>query len=130
MYLKKTNSPKRICATYCKKYQTNHHEIELSVNDFRDLIPEALSFMDHPSGDGPILHIVSKKTHEAGIKMALSGLGGDELLRAILFLISCQNCNKKMAQKFSCLCKKTLCKNLRKIKRNCSIDKNCCFDVA
>jgi asparagine synthase (glutamine-hydrolysing) len=72
-------SEKEFAQIIAKKYQTNHHEIELSVNDFRDLIPEALSFMDHPSGDGPNTYIVSKKTHEAGIKMALSGLGGDEL---------------------------------------------------
>jgi len=61
------------------KFQTNHHEIELSVDEFKDLIPEALSFMDHPSGDGPNTFVVSKKTREAGVKMALSGLGGDEL---------------------------------------------------
>lgn len=60
-------------------YNTNHHEINLSVNDFKDLIPEALSYMDHPSGDGPNTFVVSKKTREAGVKMALSGLGGDEL---------------------------------------------------
>ena len=62
-----------------QRYQTNHHEIELSVTEFKDLIPTALSFMDHPSGDGPNTFVVSKKTREAGIKMALSGLGGDEL---------------------------------------------------
>ena len=62
-----------------RKYNTNHHEIELSVEDFKDLIPTALSFMDHPSGDGPNTYVVSQKTHQAGIKMALSGLGGDEL---------------------------------------------------
>jgi asparagine synthase (glutamine-hydrolysing) len=72
-------SEKKFAQLIAKKYQTNHHEIELSVTDFRDLIPEALSFMDHPSGDGPNTYVVSKKTHEAGIKMALSGLGGDEL---------------------------------------------------
>ena len=62
-----------------KKFETNHHEIELSVNEFKDLIPDALSFMDHPSGDGPNTFVVSKKTKEAGVKMAHSGLGGDEL---------------------------------------------------
>jgi asparagine synthase (glutamine-hydrolysing) len=62
-----------------EKFNTNHHEIELSVEAFKDLIPTALSFMDHPSGDGPNTFVVSKKTTEAGVKMALSGLGGDEL---------------------------------------------------
>lgn len=62
-----------------EKYQTNHHEIELSVNEFMDLIPEGLNYLDHPSGDGLNTFVVSKKTKEAGITMALSGLGGDEL---------------------------------------------------
>jgi len=35
--------------------------------------------MDHPSGDGPNTYVVSKATKNAGITMALSGLGGDEL---------------------------------------------------
>lgn len=61
------------------QYKTNHHEIELDANTFKELIPEALSFMDHPSGDGLNTYVVSKKTRESGVKMALSGLGGDEL---------------------------------------------------
>ena len=35
--------------------------------------------MDHPSGDGPNTYVVSKVTKEAGITMALSGLGSDEI---------------------------------------------------
>ena len=70
-------------AVYAKKiadrYKTNHHEIELGADEFKDLIPSAFQFMDHPSGDGLNTYVVSKKTREAGIKMALSGLGGDEL---------------------------------------------------
>ena len=60
-------------------YGTDHHEIELSADHFLKMIPEALSAMDHPSGDGPNTYVVSKATRAAGIKMALSGLGGDEL---------------------------------------------------
>lgn len=70
-------------AKYAKQianlYKTNHHEIELGVDEFKDLIPEAFKHVDHPSGDGLNTYVVSKKTREAGIKMALSGLGGDEL---------------------------------------------------
>ncbi|MBI3134361.1 MAG: asparagine synthase (glutamine-hydrolyzing) [Bacteroidetes bacterium] len=72
-------SEKKYARLIAEKYKTNHHELELSVTDFRDLIPEALSFMDHPGGDGLNTYVVSKKTREAGVKMALSGLGGDEL---------------------------------------------------
>ena len=35
--------------------------------------------MDTPTGDGPNSYVVSKVTKEAGITVALSGLGGDEL---------------------------------------------------
>jgi asparagine synthase (glutamine-hydrolysing) len=61
------------------KYNTKHTEIKLSVNDFKTLLPEALQKLDHPSGDGPNTYVVSKFTKEAGITMALSGIGGDEL---------------------------------------------------
>ncbi len=62
-----------------KKFNTDHHPIQLSAKHFLDLIPDALRAMDHPSGDGPNTYVVSKVTREAGVKMALSGLGGDEV---------------------------------------------------
>ncbi|OFY84486.1 MAG: asparagine synthase (glutamine-hydrolyzing) [Bacteroidetes bacterium RIFCSPLOWO2_12_FULL_35_15] len=62
-----------------KKFNTDHHEIKLKPSDFIEQLPNALKAMDHPSGDGPNTFIVSKATKEAGITMALSGLGGDEL---------------------------------------------------
>lgn len=61
------------------KFNTEHHEIKLTPNDFLKQLPEALAAMDHPSGDGPNSYVVSKATKNAGITMALSGLGGDEL---------------------------------------------------
>ncbi len=62
-----------------EKFNTEHHEIKLTPDDFLKQLPEALAAMDHPSGDGPNSYIVSKATKNAGITMALSGLGGDEL---------------------------------------------------
>jgi asparagine synthase (glutamine-hydrolysing) len=62
-----------------KRFKTEHSEIRLSANDFLYTIPEALNAMDHPGGDGPNTYVVSKVTREAGVKMALSGIGGDEL---------------------------------------------------
>ena len=61
------------------KFGTNHTEILLTPKDFLDNLPTALKYMDHPSGDGPNSFIVSKVTKEAGITVALSGLGGDEV---------------------------------------------------
>ncbi len=62
-----------------KKFNTDHHEIRLTPQDFLEKLPLALNAIDHPSGDGPNSFIVSKVTKEAGVTMALSGLGGDEL---------------------------------------------------
>ncbi len=62
-----------------KKFNTVHHEIRLDPDDFLRDLPAALDAMDHPSGDGPNTYVVSKATKAAGITMALSGLGGDEL---------------------------------------------------
>ncbi len=60
-------------------YKTNHHEIPLGIEECVSEIPLSLSAMDHPSGDGPNTYVVSKATREAGITVALSGIGGDEL---------------------------------------------------
>jgi asparagine synthase (glutamine-hydrolysing) len=62
-----------------EKFRTDHHEIKLNPQDFLQQLPEALNAMDHPSGDGPNTYIVSKATKNAGITMALSGLGSDEI---------------------------------------------------
>ncbi|MFN0033307.1 MAG: asparagine synthase (glutamine-hydrolyzing) [Flavobacteriales bacterium] len=62
-----------------KKFNTDHTEIRLHATDFLKLVPAALQAMDHPSGDGPNTYVVSKVTRERGVKMALSGLGGDEV---------------------------------------------------
>lgn len=62
-----------------EQYNTIHHEIKLTPADFLQSLPDALDAIDHPSGDGINTYVVSKATRQAGIKMALSGLGGDEL---------------------------------------------------
>ncbi len=72
-------SEARFAQKIADQYNTNHHEINLSADEFKGLIPEGLKFLDHPSGDGLNTFVVSRKTKEAGITMALSGLGGDEL---------------------------------------------------
>ncbi|MCX7728398.1 MAG: asparagine synthase (glutamine-hydrolyzing) [Bacteroidia bacterium] len=60
-------------------YKTNHHNIVLNEKDVLSLVPEALEKMDYPTGDGINTYIVSKATKHAGITVALSGIGGDEL---------------------------------------------------
>ncbi len=62
-----------------KKFNTKHTEIKLTPEHFLNTLPEALDKMDSPGGDGINTYIVSKSTKNAGITMAMSGIGGDEL---------------------------------------------------
>jgi asparagine synthase (glutamine-hydrolysing) len=60
------------------RFHTEHTEINLSEGAMLDQLPSALSSMDQPTGDGVNTYVVSKAVKEAGITVALSGLGGDE----------------------------------------------------
>jgi asparagine synthase (glutamine-hydrolysing) len=61
------------------KFHTDHHEIRVSQQDALSAIPEALSAMDLPTMDGINTFFVSLEARKAGVKVALSGLGGDEV---------------------------------------------------
>lgn len=56
-----------------------HTEIEVSPKDCLSWVCEAVEAMDLPSVDAINSYIVSKAAKSAGLKVALSGLGGDEL---------------------------------------------------
>lgn len=58
---------------------TAHTELLLRGEDVRQSLPAALAAFDQPSMDGLNTYFVSKVTREAGLTVALSGLGGDEL---------------------------------------------------
>src|SRR5579863_1720919 len=62
-----------------RTFGTNHHEILISQQDALRDVPLALAAMDLPTIDGINTYFVSQQTREAGIKVALSGLGADEL---------------------------------------------------
>lgn len=62
-----------------RRFNTRHTELPLLPHRFLSDLPALLSSTDQPSGDGPNTYVVSKLTKEAGITVALSGLGGDEL---------------------------------------------------
>jgi len=62
-----------------QKFGTDHHEITVSQNDVLAAIPDALRAMDLPSMDAVNTYFVSRETRSAGVKVALSGLGGDEV---------------------------------------------------
>jgi asparagine synthase (glutamine-hydrolysing) len=62
-----------------EKFKTDHREIEVSQSDVLAAIPDALRAMDLPTMDGINTYFVSRETRKAGVKVALSGLGGDEV---------------------------------------------------
>jgi len=63
------------------KWKPEHTDVRLETTEIREWIPEALAAYDHPSLDGVNTFIVSKAVRSLGLKVALSGLGGDELFQ-------------------------------------------------
>jgi len=56
-----------------------HRTIRVRRSDFREELPRILDAMDQPSIDGVNSYFVSLAAVRAGLKVAISGLGGDEL---------------------------------------------------
>lgn len=62
-----------------RRFGTNHHEILLSGSDLLNALPDVFTSMDQPSLDGLNTFVVSRAVRSFGLKVVLSGLGGDEL---------------------------------------------------
>ena len=62
-----------------RRYGTNHQTIWVTRKDFENDLDRLLQAMDQPSCDGVNSYYISKAAAQAGLKVALSGLGGDEL---------------------------------------------------
>jgi asparagine synthase (glutamine-hydrolysing) len=61
-------------------YGTAHRACRITAKDFNDNLPAAIAAMDQPSIDGINSWFVSKAAHDLGLKVVISGVGGDELL--------------------------------------------------
>ena len=68
-----------LAAEVARALELPHSIARVGQADFLDLWDSALAAMDQPSIDGFNTFVVSRAAHQAGIKVALSGLGGDEL---------------------------------------------------
>lgn len=64
--------------TLAEHYGTDHTEVIVTGQQVRDGLGEIIRAMDQPSGDGINTYLVSQATARH-VKVALSGLGGDEL---------------------------------------------------
>jgi asparagine synthase (glutamine-hydrolysing) len=62
-----------------RRFGADHHEIPVSQQDALASLPAALCAMDQPTIDGINTFLVSAKTRAAGVKVALTGLGADEM---------------------------------------------------
>ena len=76
----RTRTKRRLLRRVARHYGASHVVRRVGEREFDDDLPAIFDAMDQPSIDGVNTWFVSKAAKEAGLKVALSGLGGDELL--------------------------------------------------
>ena len=62
-----------------KIYRTEHYELNVTAKGMKRMLLDSMDYLDYPSVDSFNNYIVTHKAKSIGLKMALSGLGGDEL---------------------------------------------------
>ena len=72
---------RQLAKTVAQSFGAEHIEIDFSEDDFWKILPQVARAMDDPAADYAILPTwkLAAAAHEAGIKVILSGEGGDEL---------------------------------------------------
>ena len=68
-----------IAAEVARTYGTSHTTRVVTKSEFQADLPKILEAMDQPSIDGINTWFVAKVARERGLKVAISGVGGDEL---------------------------------------------------
>ena len=68
-----------LAGVVAKHCNTQHTEVPLKGDDVLSRVDEALAALDQPTMDAVNTYFVSWAAKEVGLKVALSGLGGDEL---------------------------------------------------
>jgi len=67
-------------SAFAKRLALKHSVHVITREDFHQELSTLLEAMDQPSIDGVNTYFISKLARASGVKVALSGLGGDELL--------------------------------------------------
>jgi asparagine synthase (glutamine-hydrolysing) len=62
-----------------KLLKSDHATVRISRGEFEQILDDFFSCMDQPTIDGLNTYLVSRAAASQGLKVALSGLGGDEL---------------------------------------------------
>ena len=78
-YRGRLNDEAPLAAEVARLYGVPHTIRDLSRADFLREMPRIFDVMDQPSIDGFNSYFISKAAADAGLKVALSGTGGDEL---------------------------------------------------
>jgi asparagine synthase (glutamine-hydrolysing) len=68
-----------LAETCARQFRSDHATVRIDRDEFEGLLDEFLQSMDQPTIDGLNTYLVSRATASQGLKVALSGLGGDEL---------------------------------------------------
>ena len=68
-----------LAAAVARHTGTRHTDVPLQGSDMLIRLEEAVAALDQPSMDGTNTYFVSWAARQVGLKVALSGLGGDEL---------------------------------------------------
>jgi asparagine synthase (glutamine-hydrolysing) len=72
-------SEAKIARRTAERLGTDHTEFTLSQQEMAERLDEAIAAFDQPSMDGVNTYFVSWAARQSGLKVALSGLGSDEL---------------------------------------------------
>ena len=68
-----------LAAESARRLGLEHTDVRIERKEFAGQLAKLLDQMDQPTNDGTNVYFVSWAAHRAGMKVALSGLGGDEL---------------------------------------------------
>ena len=78
-YRGRDNDEAPLASLVAQQYGVRHQIRDLSLVDFRNELPRIFAAMDQPTVDGLNSYFISKAARELGLKVAMSGTGGDEL---------------------------------------------------
>jgi asparagine synthase (glutamine-hydrolysing) len=78
-YRGRDNDEAPLAALVARQYGVRHDIHDLTLDEFRAELPRIFEAMDQPTVDGLNSYFISKAAAQLGLKVALSGTGGDEL---------------------------------------------------
>src|SRR5688500_3259215 len=78
-YRGRDNDEAPLASLVAQQYGVRHTICDLTLADFKAELPRIFDAMDQPTVDGLNSYFISKAAAELGLKVALSGTGGDEL---------------------------------------------------